>query len=436
MLSNLGLIIALVGLIWLTLRGMNLLIAALLASLVVALTSYMPLIDMPGNDQASLTSNYMQGFSGFFTSWFITFMMGSIFGKLMADCGAADSISNWITSKFGVKKAALGVVVACAILTYGGVSAFIVAFSAYPIAVTLFKQANLPRRFIPACIGLGAITFTMTSAGSVEVQNWIPIQHLGTTPYAGWQVSIIVATFMAFTGYWWLMKMINNAVANGESFIERDNDPHPEDNKDLPSVWLSMLPLVCILAFTFFFHQSLQTTALLVALLLGCVVTYALNFKRFKHLGNVLGSGAMGALIATANTAAVVGFGTVVKASPAFANLLDALNYIPGSGLLAAATGVTLVAAVTGSATGGQAIALPVLGPKYLDMGVDPDALHRVVSISSGALDSLPHNGFVVTTIRAICGETHQNAYGPMAAVTLVVPTIGTVLAILLFQVM
>ncbi len=435
MLSNIGLIVALCLLIFLTIRGMNLMIASLLASIIVALTSSMALISLPDERSLSLTANYMQGFSGFFSAWFITFMMGSIFGKLMEDCGAADSISLWITTKFGTHNAMLGVVSACAVLTYGGVSAFIVAFSAYPIAVTLFKQANLPRRFIPACIGFGAITFTMTSAGSVEVQNWIPTKYLGTTPYAGWEVSIVVALFMAITGYIWLSKMIASAVANGECFVDRTSDPSAKLANNLPAPLLALLPLVCILAFTFFFHQQLKTSALLVALLVGCLATYVFNYKRFTNIGAALGNGAMGALIATANTAAVVGFGTVVKASPAFDNLINSLAFIPGGGLMSAALGVTLVAAVTGSATGGQAIALPVLAPKYLDMGVDPQALHRVVSISSGALDSLPHNGFIVTTIRAICGETHKNAYGPMAAVTLVVPTIGTLLAVLLFSI-
>src|SRR5690606_27133292 len=98
-----------------------------------------------------------------------------------------------ISGKLGVKRAALAIVIACAILTYGGVSLFVVAFAVYPMAVSLFKGADLPRRFIPAAMGFGSVTFTMTSAGSPEIQNWIPVQHLSTTPYAGWEVSLVVA---------------------------------------------------------------------------------------------------------------------------------------------------------------------------------------------------------------------------------------------------
>lgn len=142
----------------------------------------------------------------------------------------------------------------------------------------------------------------------------------------------------------------------------------------------------------------------------------------------------MGALIAIGNTAAVVGFGGVAKAVPAFGTVVEAMTNIPGSPLIGAAIAVSVIAGMTGSASGGQVIALPLIAPHYIDMGVNPEALHRTVAISSGALDSLPHNGYVVTTVRAICGETHQAAYGPVAAVTVIVPLIGLALAIALFS--
>jgi H+/gluconate symporter-like permease len=156
--------------------------------------------------------------------------------------------------------------------------------------------------------------------------------------------------------------------------------------------------------------------------------------KRFRDAGRALSEGAVGALIAIGNTAAVVGFGAVAKATPAFAVMVDAVTHIPGNGLLAASIAVAVIAGMTGSASGGQAIALPLLAPHFLAQGVNPEALHRVVAISSGSLDSLPHNGYVVTTIRAICGETHQAAYAAVGALTVIVPLIGLLLAIALLS--
>lgn len=429
-----GLIGGLALLIYLTMKGMNLLVAGPLCALFVAVFSGLPLFpQLVGEGEANLVGNYMSGFSGFIASWYLMFLLGAIFGKVMEDSGAADSVSQWIVSKLGMKRAVLAIVIACAVLTYGGVSLFVVAFSVYPMAVSLFRQADLPRRFIPAALAFGSVTFTMTSAGSPEIQNWIPIEYLGTSPYAGWEVSAIVAVFMMVFGYWWLGRMIKKAVSRGEKFIARENDPVNE-NKALPSPISGVIPLLVVLIISFIFHDSLQQSALIIALLGGVIATFLLNRTYFKSFWDAVSEGTLGALLALGNTAAVVGFGGVAKAVPAFETAVNAMTSIPGSPLIGGAIAVSVIAGMTGSASGGQAIALPLLAPHYIDMGVNTEALHRVVSISSGALDSLPHNGYVVTTVRAICGESHQDAYNPVGALTVIVPLLGVILAIVLFS--
>ncbi|MCV9888927.1 GntP family permease [Metabacillus halosaccharovorans] len=434
MLSMIGLVGGLALLIYLTMKGMNLLVAGPLCALFVAICSGLPLFpQLVGEGEANFVGNYMTGFSGFISSWYLMFLLGAIFGKVMEDSGAADSVSKWIVSKIGMKRAVMAIVIACAVLTYGGVSLFVVAFSVYPMAVSLFREANLPRRFIPAALAFGSVTFTMTSAGSPEIQNWIPIEYLGTSPYAGWEVSLIVAVFMIIFGYWWLRRMITKAVANGETFMARENDPVNED-KVLPNPLFGIIPLVVVLIISFAFHDSLQQSALIIALLGGVIATYLLNRTYFKSFWSAVSEGTLGALIALGNTAAVVGFGGVAKAVPAFEVAVNAMTSIPGSPLIGGAIAVSVIAGMTGSASGGQAIALPLISPHYMDMGVNPEALHRVVSISSGALDSLPHNGYVVTTIRGICGESHKDAYNPVGALTVIVPLLGVILAIILFS--
>ncbi|AGH45277.1 GntP family permease [Paraglaciecola psychrophila] len=429
MLSLIGLIGGLLLLIVLTIRGMNLFIAAPLCALIVALTSGLPIFI----GDINFVTNYMQGFSGFIASWFFMFLLGSLFGKFMEDTGAADSLARWIISKLGRQQAVVAVVLACAVLTYGGVSVFVVAFSVYPMALSLFKDANLPRRFIPAALAFGSVTFTMTSAGSPEIQNWIPIKYLGTSPFAAWEVSLVVAIFMASFGFWWMSKMINKAVANGEHFEARDHDPAiPE--RDYPHPFTGIIPLFVVLVLSFLLHDSLQQLALIVALGGGVLCLMAINFKYFHNLQNAVTAGTTGALIAIGNTAAVVGFGSIAKSTAAFQTAVEMMSQIPGNELIGAAIAISVIAGLTGSASGGQVIALPLLAPGYLEQGVDPEELHRIVSISSGALDSLPHNGYVVTTIRAICQETHQQAYWALGALTVVVPLCGVVLAIAIFS--
>ncbi|TDF37226.1 GntP family permease [Alteromonadaceae bacterium M269] len=430
MLSFIGLITGLVLLIVLTIRGMNLFIAAPLCALIVALTSGLPIFIGDTN----FVANYMQGFSGFIASWFFMFLLGSLFGKFMEDTGSADAVAHWIVNKLGMQQAVVAVVLACAILTYGGVSVFVVAFSVYPMALSLFKDANLPRRFIPAALAFGSVTFTMTSAGSPEIQNWIPIKYLGTSPFAAWEVSLVVAVFMAAFGFWWLKRMITKAVANGEKFEHRDGDPEAL-NRSLPHPIKGLIPLIVVLILSFSLHEALQQLALIVALGGGVLSIMLINFSRFHNMEKAISLGTTGALVAIGNTASVVGFGTIAKSTAAFQTAVEVMTQLPGNELIGAAVAVSVIAGLTGSASGGQAIALPLLAPHYLDQGVDPEEMHRIISISSGALDSLPHNGYVVTTIRAICGETHQQAYWAVAALTVVIPLIGLCIAVGLFSI-
>jgi len=435
MLSLIGLLGGLGLLIFLTMRGMSLFVATPLCALLVALTSGVPLLPpMAGEDGINLITQYMNGFTGFIASWFFIFLLGSLFGKMMESSGGADSVSHWIISRLGTPRAALAVVMACAVLTYGGVSLFVVAFSVYPMALSLFRDANLPRRFIPATLAFGSVTFTMTSAGSPEIQNWIPIEHLGTGPLAAWEASLVVAIFMAVTGFVWLRWMLRRAIERGEVFEERVDDPRA-DRGDLPHPLLAMIPLLLVLGISFATHDTLGTSALIIALLAGCIGAALINLRHLHKPGEALTEGGTGALIAIGNTAAVVGFGTVARVSPAFDAAVVWVTGLPGSGLISAAVAVSAIAAMTGSASGGQAIALPILGPHYIDQGVDPEQLHRVVAISSGALDSLPHNGYVVTTIRAICKETHAAAYAPMGALTVIIPVLGLILCLGLFAI-
>lgn len=448
MISVIGLVGGLALLIVLTVRGMNILIAAPLCAALVALTSGLawlpPLAEGGAPDFAT---SYMAGFTAFFADWFLMFLLGAIFGEVMSRTGAADAVAHWIVNTFGIKHAVLAVVAACAVLTYGGVSVFIVAFSVYPMAVSLFKAANLPRRFIPGTMAFGSVTFTMTSAGSPEIQNLIPMQYLGTKATAAWEVSLVVAVLMAIAGHVWLKSMIGKAVAKGEHFVGRDSDREDIDIAGAPSALASLIPLITVLG-VFILTQypglwlglgdgmaqnGLGKWGLVVALGSGVVAAVLIGLRNKAAIPEAFSIGAVSAVVAIVNTCAVVGFGAIAKLSPAFIAALEGLQSLPGDPLIGAAIAVTVIAALTGSASGGQTIALPLIAPTYLEAGVNADEFHRVVAISSGALDSLPHNGYVVTTIRAICGETHKDAYGPLGALTVVIPLVGLCFALGLF---
>ena len=445
-LGMLGLIAALALLVYLTMKGINIIIAALISSVLIAITGGL-------NLETALMDNYMTGFTGYFASWFLVFLLGAIFGKFMQETKSAESIAQWIKSKLGVKRAVLAVVAAAAIMTYGGVSLFVVGFAVYPIAASLFRAANLPHRFIPAALVFGSISFTMTAPGSPEIQNIIPTEFFGTTPTAGGWIGFLCAFLIMIGGGLLLGAMVRKASANGEVFSLPKASPANEETAasiaaeaedispnsepgNLPNIIFAIIPLVLVIVLLNILGQFMNpTTALLIALTVGITVSCLTMNKFLTEFWGSLATGTQNALVALANTCAVVGFGSVAAQVSAFDSLINGLINLPGPPLLGLAIGVTVICGITGSASGGLGIALPILAPIYLSQGLDPGAMHRISALASGGLDSLPHNGYVVTTVRAICGETHKRAYKPILIVSIVVPSIVLALAILLYTI-
>jgi len=449
----------------LVVQGRSIFVVAPLCALVtVTLSGFDPL--------GVMTGAYMTGFADFVRRFYLIVALGAVFGKLMEESGAAVSIADSIGRRLGAHRACLAVVLACAVLTYGGVSVFAVGFSVFPLAVQLFRQADLPRRFIPGAICLGSITFTMTSAGSPEIQNLIPIQYLVdaatkaplTDARAGWPVSLIVGSLMFATGQVYLDRAIRRDQKAGHRWESRASDRIDRQETSLPHVWRSVAPLVvtvtalnilplvcheiassCESAFSAMGLAGERVHRLLVhvpedptlSIFLGVVAAFVLLRSHLKDGWKCLGEGFANGFLAIGSTAAVVGFGAAVTDLPAFHRVVAWVTHLPGDPLLGAALAVAVIAAIAGSASGGQGIALPILKPIFVDeLGVAPRALHRVVAIASGTLDSLPANGFVVMLIRVICGETHARAYGPIFVTTALIPLGGTLLAIGLFKLM
>lgn len=446
-------------LMFLVVRGKSIFVVAPLCALLA--------VTLSGEDPvAKMNGAYMAGFADYVKKFYLIFALGAVFGKLMEDSGAAITVAQTVGRLLGKERACLAVVLACALLTYGGVSLFVVGFSVYPLAVQLFRAANLPRRFIPGAIAFGSITFTMTSAGSPEIQNLIPIQYLIdemtkqplTDARAGWPVSIIVAVGMFAVGQWYLERVLRRAVADGERFEARDGD-HVATQVDSrrPPFVVAIAPLVVTLLalnlLPFTCHQLAKIIAPTsnpmvhavlskfpedgtLSILLGVMAGVCLMRRQLADVWQCFGEGFINGLLAVGSTSAVVGFGSAVKDLPAFQTVVTWVTHLPFENpLISAAIAVAVIAGIAGSASGGQGIALPILKPIYVDeLGVAPRALHRVVSIASGSLDSLPANGYLVMLIRNICGETHARAYGPIFVTTVLLPAAATAAAIALFK--
>lgn len=211
-----GIFLGLALLMFLAYKGMSIIWVAPITALVVALTGGLELIP-------AYTDTYMTGFVGFAKSWFPVFMLGAIFGKIMDETGAARSVAHFVVELIGKKFAILAVVLAAAVLTYGGISLFVVVFAIYPIAIALYREANITRRLIPGAIALGAFTFTMTALpGSPQIQNLIPIQYFDTTAAAAPIMGLVGAIIMLGGGMAWLTYREKQYTAKGVVYTELD----------------------------------------------------------------------------------------------------------------------------------------------------------------------------------------------------------------------
>ncbi|KRQ96627.1 transporter [Bradyrhizobium jicamae] len=467
----LGILIGLGLLMLFAYRGWSVLLLAPLAALVAALFSREPLL-------AHWTQTFMVSAAGFLAQFFPLFLLGALFGKLMEDSGSVVAIANFMTQRLGTRRAVLAVVLAGALVTYGGVSLFVAFFVLAPMAHELFRNAGIPRRLMPAAIALGTSTFTMSALpGTPSIQNAIPMPFFGTTPFAAPGLGILASLIMLGFGLWWLNREQANARNSGEGFGDgvpmpsahlasdeklrerattaREFDPaeilHGAATDAPPSAVLAGLPLVVVivvnLAMSLFILPALDTSfladarwggtslaavggvwAVITALACAIAAVLAVNHRRLPSLRSTMDAGANAAVLPAVSVASLVGFGAVVAAMPAFDVVRDAVLGIGGGPLVSLAVATNVLAALTGSASGGLTIALDALGGTYLaraaEIGLDPALLHRVAVISSGTLDTLPHNGAIVTLL-AVCGSTHRDSYRDIVMAGIVGPLVA-----------
>jgi len=469
-----GILLALGLLIWLAYKGWSVLLLAPAAALVAAAAAGEPLL-------AHWTQTFMGGAAQFLAQFFPLFLLGALFGKLMEDSGSVQVIARFMTEKLGASRAVLAVVLAGAIVTYGGVSLFVALFVLAPMAQSLFKAADIPYRLMPATIALGTMTFTMSALpGTPALQNAIPMPFFGTTPFAAPGLGIIAAAIMLTFGLWWLGRAESSARRAGKGYGKHDllqtsaedllvrerastasafdpaeiNRGRPADVP--PSVIVSLLPLIVVilvnLAMSLFVLPRLDTGflaeerwgstslsgvggvwAVVVALVAASCTLVALNYRRLPSLRESVDAGANASVLPAFSVASLVGFGAVIAALPAFALVRDWVLSIQGGPLVSLAIATNILAALTGSASGGLTIALDALGGTYLRLaaehGIHPALLHRVAVMSAGTLDSLPHNGAVVTLL-AVCGATHRDSYLDIVIVGIVGALIALVAVI------
>ncbi len=435
---------ALVFLMFVAYRGFSVILFAPVAALLAVL------LTDPAAVPPIFTGLFMDKMVGFVKLYFPVFLLGAVFGKVIELSGFSKSIVAAVIGFVGQQRAMLAIVLVGAVLTYGGVSLFVVVFAIYPFAAEMFRQSNIPKRLIPGTIALGAFTFTMDSLpGTPQIQNIIPTTFFKTDTWAAPVLGTIGAVFILAVGLTYLEWRRRQAAAAGEGYGEGHlNEPERVEEKGLAHPAIAILPLVLVgvmnKVFTSMIVANYGTSnevqlagmakplvtdvssvaaiwAVQGALLVGILTVLAFAWRpvtqRFAE-GTKAAIG--GALLASMNTASEYGFGAVIAALPGFLVIRDALRAIPDP-LINEAVSVTALAGITGSASGGMSIALAAMADQFIEganaAGIPLEVLHRVASMASGGMDTLPHNGAVITLL-AVTGLTHRQAYGDIFAIT------------------
>lgn len=427
-------------------RGFSVILFAPVFALFAAGVSNLPIL--PG-----YTELFMAKAVTYIKSFFPVFLLGAVFGKVMEETGMARSIATKTIQVIGRDKAVFAVVFACMILCYGSISMFVCAFAVYPFAAALFKEADIPKRLIPACFIAGVFTATMDCyPGSPQIQNIIPTIYLGTTTFSAPILGIICGTLLVASSLAYIEWRRKAAEKAGEGYgVHTLNETVIDPETSLPPFALSIIPPIVVLALNFYFsmvfawdesllapframnlpllakstHNVVAIWALVIGLLVAIIVACVTGRKFMSKNTSVkaaLNAGALGSLLAIMNTASEVGYGNVISSLPGFIHVADALLGVGASmPLFNAALMVNILAGITGSASGGLSIALDLFGQHFLEttaaQGIPAEVLHRIVAMASGGMDSLPHNGAVITTL-AICGLTHRESYKDMFAIT------------------
>ncbi|MFN6955346.1 MAG: GntP family permease [Acetobacteraceae bacterium] len=458
-----GILAGLALLVWLAYRGWSVLLLAPAAALIAAAFAGEPLL-------AHWTQTFMGSAGRFVAQFFPIFLLGALFGKLMEDSGSVTAIAEYLTEKLGAERAVLAVVLAGAIVTYGGVSLFVAYFVLAPMATALFRQADIPRRLMPAAIIVGSSTFTMSALpGTPAIPNTIPMPFFGTTPFAAPGLGIMASAIMLGIGLWWLGRAEAIARARGKGFGD-DRGPAADDAAgdpvvreravtangfdpaeiqrstpapDRPNIVAAAAPLVVVVVVNLLMSVVVLprvdagflaeprwggTTlsavagvwAVTTALAAAIVTLLAFSAWRLPSLRATMDAGANAAVLPIFSVASLVGFGSVVAAMPAFDAVRDWVLGIGGGPLVSLAVATNVLAALTGSASGGLTIALEALGPTFMaiaaEKSLDLGLLHRIAVIGAGTLDILPHNGAIITLL-AVCGCTHRESYGDIVVV-------------------
>lgn len=427
-----SIIVAIAILVFLIFKGVNMIASTLIASLAAILLGGIDLWKGLSQGYGVAMGNYVRDF-------FLIFFLSALFGAVMSDSGAASKIASTLVNKIGKSSVILILMIVTLILSYGGIMTYLVAFTLYPIAVILFKEADIPIKLFPATIlGIAATICMTTLPGSPQIQNIMPTQYFHTNIYAGPIIGIVCGIYVFVANYFYLKHARKKCRENGEHFVDYGPKDEKTNNTDYESInfWLAILPIIVMLALIFILKNRLDANfSVVIAMFVANVLAFILFYRQLhNHISKTLETGIGNGVNALMTTSAVIGFGGVATMSPQFGNIVKALSNSHSNVYLISMLVVSIAAGISGSASGGIGIWLNSFGTHLATMNLNFGALHRLAVMSSGWTGCSPFSsGPVVAS--SICHRKLKDTY-PYVFITCVVnPFIAMVIGYILFSI-
>ena len=406
MLGIAGLVLAVIAIVALIWSGWHMVVVSLAASLIVILANRMDVL-------ATINSSYMGDMSAFVGSWFLLFALGSVFGRVMGDSGASAGIASSMLHLVGERHALLVIMVTGLVLSYGGISAFIIAFSVYPIAAELFERADIPKKLVAAIMVCPATLGMVMMPGIPSTQNLIPANFLGTDAYAGALLGVICSVVMFALSYVYLQWEIGRCRRRGEHFSPSPGETLARpDGADAPPVWACFAPIVLLVVLVFVLQRAMgmqATDAVTISMLAAVIAACLLYRRRLADVRRAIGESCASGLGSLVSVASIMGFGGVVVASPAYQGIIEALMSTSLSPLWQGFITIFAIAGITGSAIGALNIYLGSMAQTLLATGLDPAMMHRVLCMASvGPATLLPHTSAMLAANQAARTEVRD----------------------------
>lgn len=405
MLSMIGLILAITLLVYMIIKGIDMITATIITAAIIMVTSGLNLSE-------GFLTTYSEGAGSFVTSWFLILGLGGVFGQLVLETGLATKIAQTLTVTLGKKMVGLVILICTFFITLLGINGYIMVFVLYPIADNLLKENKMDRRTLPFLI-LGGGACANGFAYSLDICNVMPSEFFGTSLGAAPILSIIFSVIVAvsyFVYFDYAQKKSQSKHTEEELLAMYPENTAQIDESNLPGIFLSVLPFVVVLGFVVLTSAWGTSTSIMFSLIIGILLILCTQYKRISEVKKSIKAGSSSGLSSMLTVAAVMGLSRVLSASPAFQTIQQAVLDMSMPIYLKAFLGTSILTGLTGSAISGETIFMQTFGQAFINMGADVSALHRIITESALIFNKLPNSSVAILTI-SICGCSLKDSY-------------------------